>query len=157
MPMARSLYKYLKGHHVSYKNLRCPTNYSAQQLAHAKHISGYDVAKTVVLKTDDGFVVGVTPACYRVDFGKMKKLLGTQELRLATEAEIQKLFPDCELGAMPPFGNIYNVPVYVDQHLKENKAIVFAAGSHTNAIQVKYGDFEKWAKPKLGDFSNPLS
>jgi Ala-tRNA(Pro) deacylase len=156
MPVARGLRDYLKGHRIKFKALRCPTNYSAQQLAHAKHMSGYDVAKVVVLKSGNQFELGVIPACYRISFSKVKKLTGQSDLQLATEAEIKTLFPDCELGAMPPFGNIYHLPVYVDAAFNPKQTITFAAGSHTNAIQMRYKDFSKWVKPKVGKIADPM-
>ena len=153
MPMVHHLRTFLKENHVEYKPVLHASSFTAQQLAHAKHITGEKVAKVVLLKSGIGYVMAVLPACYKVDFSSLKTILGDQELRLATEPEIRKLFPDCEIGAMPPFGNLYDLKVYVDESLARQKDITFSAGTHMDAIEISYADFEKLANPEVKKFA----
>lgn len=153
MPMSNSLRAFLKENHVEYRPVLHVSSFTAQQLAHSKHITGEKVAKVVLLKSGMGYVMAVLPACYKVDFSSLKTILGDQELRLATETEIRKLFPDCEIGAMPPFGNLYQLKVYVDESLARQNEITFPAGTHMDAIEIKYADFEKLAHPEVKKFA----
>lgn len=93
------------------------------------------------------------PASYRVDFGKLKAFLGVRKARLAEEEEFRDVFPDCEIGAMPPFGNLYELSVYVDSTLAEVSEMLFKVGTHRDSMKIRYGDFERLAGPKVGDFS----
>ncbi len=153
MPMTHNLRAFLKENHVSYKAFIHMSSFTAQQLAHSKHMTGEKVAKVVLLKSGSGYVMAVLPACYKVNFSSLKTILGDQELRLATEAEIRKLFPDCEIGTMPPFGNLYHLKVYVDESLTRQETIAFPAGTHMDAIELKYEDFAKLTKPEVEKFS----
>lgn len=156
MPIPRDLRSFLKEQHIQYHSLYHPSTYTAQQLAHAEHMKGQWIAKSVVLKGGDEFVLAVMPAVYKIDFPLMKKVIGKDELRLATETEIKQLFPDCEVGAIPPCGNLYHLKVVVDESLRANEEIIFSAGTHREAIQMKYSDFEKAVKPTVARFTTHL-
>jgi Ala-tRNA(Pro) deacylase len=129
------------------------TAYTAQELAQEEHVPGKLIAKTIVVKADDGFAMAVMPATARADFGKLKSALGVKEIRLATELEFTGLFPDCDVGAMPPFGNLYGIPVYVDEALAEDEEIIFNAGTHQDTIRMRYADFARLAQPKVFPFA----
>ena len=105
------------------------------------------------MKLDTKLVMVVLPAHMMVDLARFKKLTGAKTLRLATEKEFAGVFPGCEVGAMPPFGNLYNTPVCVDKDLTQDEFIVFNAGTHRDTIKMKYKDFEKLVKPKIAQFA----
>jgi Ala-tRNA(Pro) deacylase len=115
-------------------------------------ISGKELAKTVVLWTGEEMILAVLPAPNHVRFDKLAAEVG-KSVRLATEQEFSSLFPDCELGAMPPFGSLYSLPVYVDESLAADEAIVFNAGTHRDAIRMRYDDFVRLAKPRVCSFA----
>jgi Ala-tRNA(Pro) deacylase len=147
------LRNFLEREKVRYAHETHRTAYTAQAVAQEEHVPGKLVAKTVVVKVDDGFALAVMPATARADFARLKSALGAQEVRLATELEFTGLFPDCEVGAMPPFGNLYGVPVYVDAALAQDEEIIFNAGTHEDTIRMRYSDFERLALPKIFSFA----
>ena len=153
MACKERLEEYLQGQGVGFQSMRHPEVYTAQEVAAAQHISGHQLAKVVMVRADDEMAMLVLPASYRVDFGKLKTFLGVKKARLAKEEEFGGIFPDCEIGAMPPFGNLYELPVYVDRALAEVSEIVFKVGTHRDSMKIRYGDFERLAGPKVGDFS----
>ena len=111
------------------------------------------MAKTVMVKLDGKMAMAVLPASYQVDFGLLKKATGAKKVELAGEKEFQDIFPECDVGAMPPFGNLYDMDVFVAQSLTEDEEIAFNAGSHTELIRLSYSDFEKLVKPTILKFS----
>ena len=127
--------------------------YTSQEIAAAMHVPGKELAKVVMVKADGKMVMFVLPASYRVDTKKLKKVLRCKKLGIAKEKDFEEVFPDCEVGAMPPFGNLYNLEVWVDQVLAENEFIVFQAGSHVKTFKIKYDDYAQLVNPKIGDFS----
>ncbi len=129
--------------------------YTAQEVAMTEHISGYDVAKVVIVIADQSPVMTVLPAPHRVDLEKVRHILGAKTARLATEKEFEELFPDCEVGAMPPFGNLYGIPVCVDRSLAFDPEITFNAGTHRETMTMAYADFERLARPRVVDISIP--
>ena len=147
------LRNFLEREKVRYTHETHRTAYTAQAVAQEEHVPGKLVAKTVVVKIDDGFALAVMPATARADFARLKSALGAKEVRLATELEFTGLFPDCEVGAQPPFGNLYGVPVYVDAGLAQDEEIVFNAGTHEETIRMRYADFERLAQPKVFHFA----
>jgi Ala-tRNA(Pro) deacylase len=147
------LREFLEKEKVPYQREFHRTAYTAQEIAAEEHIPGKMVAKTVVIKTDDRFVLAILPASARTDLGRLKAAFEAKDVRLASELEFTGLFPDCEVGAMPPFGNLYGVPVYVDASLAEDDEIVFNAGTHQDTVRMKYADFARLAQPKLLDFA----
>jgi len=121
--------------------------YTAQQVAALEHVPGHQFAKVVMLIADGRAVMAVLAATRAVDFEQVARVLHAHEVRLACESEFAPLFPDCEVGAMPPFGNLYCVPVYVDESLAGNNDIVIQAGSHRESIRLRYFDFARLAQP----------
>jgi len=152
MAVSKALAAFLKKQKVAHKSLKHPVVYTAQEIAAAQHVPGDQLAKCVVVKHDKGFHLAVLPATHLIDFAKLKKLLKAKKLKLASESDIKRLFPDSEVGAMSPFGNIYNVPVIVDKTLTGCAEMVCNAGNHTTTIKLWYKDFEKLVKPKVGVF-----
>lgn len=153
MKCQEQLEQYLRERQVAYQIQHHPQAYTAQQIAECEHISGKKVAKSVVASADDNMVLLVLSASSRVDLDKVRELLSAQDVRLAHEDEFQKLFPGCELGAMPPFGNIYALPVYVERNLSKQETIVFPIGTHTETMSLKYADFARLVQPTVADFA----
>ena len=154
MSVSAKLRDYLDQNNIKYTLITHSKGYTAQELAAIMHVPGKEMAKIVILKIDGRFAMAVIPAPHKIDFERFKVATGIKEVALASEKEFQNLFPDCEVGAMPPFGNLYGLPVYVAQPLKEDKEIVFNAGSHTEAIRMQYGDFERLVNPTVIDYTS---
>ncbi len=150
MPPITKLRDFLDSNHVHYELLSHPVTFTSQELAAVEHVRGRELAKVVVLRCSSGFMMAVLPAPYHVDLQRARTTTGEQDLRLASEQEFVSLFPNCEPGAMPPFGNLYNLPVWVDESLTRDEDIVFNAGTHSQAIRMKYSDFARLAQPKVG-------
>lgn len=144
---------YLDKENVTYQHEVHRTAYTAQEVAAEEHVPGKIVAKVVVIKIEDQFAMAVLPATERVDLAALKAALATQEIRLATEFEFTGLFPDCDVGAMPPLGNLYGLPVYVEEALTADSEIVFNAGTHQDTIRMKYADFARLAQPRIFSFA----
>ncbi len=148
------LEQYLREQHVAYEVQHHPLAYTAQRVAAAEHVPGKELAKTVIVITDDRSVMVVVPASRNVQVSKLAAALGASQARLAEEREFEALFPDCELGAMPPFGNLYGMDVYVDRMLAEDERIVFRAGTHTETMRMNYADFARLVKPMVVDVAH---
>jgi len=144
--------KFLKKQKVKFQLRHHPARYTAQEVAAAEHITGEEVAKVVIVRADDAFAMCVLPATYVLDMKRAKKALGAKSVRLATEEEIGGLFPDCEVGAMPPFGAEYNLPVYVEEHLSKDEQILVPAGTHEDSVLLAWADYERLAQPKVTSF-----
>lgn len=152
MPLSK-VKAFLDAHHVKYVVISHSKAYTAQGIAAIAHISGRELAKTVIVKLDGALGMAVLPASYHVDLEALRRLTGVREAALASESEFKRHFPDCETGAMPPFGNLYSIPVYVDESLTEDHEIAFNAGSHYELIKMAYADFERLVKPEVMEFS----
>ena len=152
MPCAKLL-EYLDDSGVSYEMIEHPEAYTAQEIASRARISGKQLAKTVMVKIDGKMAMAVLPADKRVNLTLLKQAAGAEMVAVATEAEFKDMFPDCELGAMPPFGNLYGMEVYVAGSLAEVDQIAFNAGLHTELIKMAYADFEKVVAPKIARVS----
>lgn len=152
MAILRRLQEYLDRHHVRYEVLGHEEAYTAPEIAHTLHVSGKILAKVVMIQADKRFVMAVLPANWKINFARLKEALRSRRVRLATEDEFKGLFPDCEIGTMPPFGNLYGIDVYVDQSLTEDETIVFQAGTHFGAIKLRYEDFANLVHPKVAEF-----
>ncbi len=144
--------KFLKKQKVKFQLRHHPARYTAQEVAAAEHITGEEVAKVVIVRADETFAMCVLPATYVLDMKRAKKALGAKSVRLATEEEIGGLFPDCEVGAMPPFGAEYNLPVYVEEHLSADEQILVPAGTHEDSVLLAWADYERLAQPKVASF-----
>ena len=152
MPVSR-LKAFLDEHRVRYVTMSHSSVYTAQEIAAATHVPGKALAKTVMIKVDGVMKMAVLPAAYKVDLERLKEAVGASTVALATEAEFKGLFPDCEIGAMPPFGNLYGLPVLLAETLTENEEIAFNAGSHTEVVKLAFADFERLVKPTVLKFS----
>lgn len=155
MSTPRKLERFLKKHHVQYEIIVHPTRYTNDEIAQVEHESGNHVAKVVIFKSKGNDLMAVLPASHSVDFLKMSAFLGTQDVQMESEMEFESLFPDCEVGAMPPFGKLYQMPCYVDRSLRDADEIVFNAGNHRESIKVQAKDFFRIVKAEIGDFAVP--
>ncbi len=151
MPL-QQLKDYLDSNGVRYVTISHSPAFSAQQIAESAHVSGKELAKTVMVKADGQLAMAVLPASRTVNFDKLAAGLGS-EVDIATESEFEDRFPDCEVGAMPPFGGLYGIDLYVDPSLAEDEEIAFNAGSHTELIRLAFAEFERLAEPKFVDFT----
>ena len=150
---ARKLKELLDGQGVKYVCITHSPAFTAPEIAASAHIPGKQLAKTVVVKLDGKMAMAVLPANAGVDFNALAALAGVRAATLATEEEFADLFPECEVGAMPPFGNLYGMPVFAEQALAEDDEIAFNAGSHKELIKLAYADFERLAQPTVGPFA----
>lgn len=153
MPISETIKSYLNEHNVPYEIIHHSRDYTAQQTAADTHTKGKDFAKTVILWVDDGYCMVVLPATYQVDFDKVKTFLHAKNASLASEEEIKTICTDCEVGAMPPFGNFYHLPVYVSHHLTHDHTITFNAGTHEDVVRMSYQDYDELVKPKVFDLT----
>jgi Ala-tRNA(Pro) deacylase len=134
---------------VSYEVCNHPLAYTAQEIAAQHHFSGKEMAKVVMLEVDGLLVMGVIPGSQKINLNTAKASLGAKAVRLATEDEFISRFPECEIGAMPPFGNLFGLPVVVDQALEKDESIYFNAGNHVQTVRLLYRDFAKLVKPRV--------
>jgi Ala-tRNA(Pro) deacylase len=147
--------RFLEEHHVPYQPLDHEPAYDAQRIAHAVHVSGREFAKAVLLRADDGYVLAVLPASRSVDLDRVQRVLGAEHVALASEPECGACFPDCELGALPPFGSQYNMRTLVDRSLLDEDEIVFEGNTHHEAIRMKCQDYLALEKPQVAEFARP--
>jgi Ala-tRNA(Pro) deacylase len=151
MPITK-LQRFLDEHNILYTRISHSLAYTSQGIAALAHIPGRELAKTVVVKIDGKMAMAVLPASAHIDLSRMRAAVSANAVELATEAEFKDRFPDCETGAMPPFGNLYELPVFVDDSLTRDKEIAFNACSHRELIRMAYADFETLVKPKVLSF-----
>jgi Ala-tRNA(Pro) deacylase len=153
MTILQKLKDYFENNQVAYEVGFHPEVFTAQEIAAAQHVAGKEMAKVVMVKADGKMLMLVLPASYQIDLKKLKKVLKCNKVSMAKEKQFEELFSDCEIGAMPPFGNLYNLEVWVDQVLTESASIVFQAGNHIETVRIKYSDYSRLTNPKVGDFS----
>jgi Ala-tRNA(Pro) deacylase len=146
---------YLREQRVRFTVRHHKPAYTAQEIAQAEHVPGHIVAKVVIVFADEKMVMLCLPAPCRVNLLRLTNVLGTDNVRIAREEEFARMFPDCEVGAMPPLGNLYHLPVWVDRVLAESERIVFQAGTHTETIDMDYLDFAHLARPVMADLCSP--
>jgi Ala-tRNA(Pro) deacylase len=151
MPVLR-LQEFLDSQHIQYVLIRHSPAYTAQEIAASVHIPGKEVAKTVMVKIDGKLAMGVLPASSKLDFERLKEVASAHTVELASEPDFQARFPGCEVGAMPPFGNLYGMAVYVAASLADDEEIAFNAGTHTELIRLAYRDFARLVQPTVGKF-----
>jgi len=152
MPVQR-LKDFLDNHGVKYVTISHSSAYTAQEIAASAHIPGKELAKTVMVEIDGRMAMAVLPASYRVDLHELKEAVGAEQVKLACEKEFADMFPGCEVGAMPPFGNLFGMEVYTAAALAEDEEIAFNAGSHTELIRLPYADFERLVQPNVLRFA----
>lgn len=156
MPI-RKLREFLEDNHVKYTVISHSTAYTALEVAELVHISGRELAKTVMVKIDGKMAMIALPASYNIDFGRFKESAGVGNIELAGEDDFMDTFPDCEIGAMPPFGNLYGMDVFIEPSLAEDKEIAFNAGNHRELIKMAFEDFDRLVRPKRLDLSFKLA
>jgi len=152
MAMVKRLQEFLDSHGVKYEVTPHREAYTSQEIAAATHISGRAMAKVVVVKRGTEFAMAVLPAACKVGVNHLEKVFETPGIRLAREQEFAPLFPDCGVGTMPPFGNLYGMEVYVDEELARQSTIVFQAGNHHELVTMAYADFARLVQPKVAEF-----
>lgn len=155
MSMAERLRTLLDENEVRYEVTEHERAYTAQEEAAAAHVPGRNWAKTVVVMADGEPVLAVLPATRQLDIDAFRQVAGAKDIELAEEAEFRRFYPDCEPGAMPPFGNLYDQPTFVDEALRTDDDIAFHAGDHRTTVQIPYAAYERLAKAVPGRFSRP--
>ena len=152
MPIQK-IRKYLDENKVKYAVISHSPAYTAQETAQIAHISGKEMAKTIIVEMDRKMAMVVLPASYKINIGLLEDMTGSEDIRIAGENEFKSLFPGCETGAMPPFGNLCSMDVYVAKRLTEDKEIAFNAGNHRELIVMKYKDFDRLVHPTVLDLT----
>ncbi|HXG17726.1 MAG TPA: YbaK/EbsC family protein [Methylomirabilota bacterium] len=156
MPVVRKLQEYLDQHGIKYQVTTHSLAYTAQEVAHYQHVPGKQMAKVVIVKkASGGLTMLVLPASHKVDFAKLRQVLG-EHAELAQEKEFRTQFPGCEVGAEPPFGNLFHIDTIVDSALAEDEEIVFNAGSHWQTVKMRYADYERLVRPRVATFAEHL-
>jgi Ala-tRNA(Pro) deacylase len=150
---SKKLKEYLDKNEIQYITITHSLAYTAQKVAAAAHISGWEIAKTVIVKADGKMAMAVLPASTLINMDALKTVTGTENVELASEKEFSTLFPECETGAMPPFGNLYGMDVYVSSTLAQEDYIAFNAGTHTEVIKMSFKDFNRLVSPKITEFT----
>jgi Ala-tRNA(Pro) deacylase len=148
MPLSK-VRDFLDSHHVKYVVISHSLAYTAQGVAALAHVSGKKLAKTVIVKIDGILAMAVIPASDHVDLDRLRTLTGAQTVEVAAEREFKDAFPDCETGAMPPFGNLYDMPVYADASLAENEEITFTAETHRELVRMEWKDMARLVNPTV--------
>ncbi len=148
MPV-QTLKKFLDKHGIKYLTIKHSPAFTAKEIAASAHVSGKELAKTVMIRVNGQMAMAVLPSTLQLDFDVVRNALSAKDVELATEREFKSLFPDCDVGAMPPFGNLYDMDVYVDETLQEDEEIAFNAGTHTELVKLAYRDFERLVKPEV--------
>ena len=146
--------QFLQERDIPHRVLDHDRSYTAQTLAAAVHVCGDEVAKTVLLWTDDDYLLAVLPATHTIDLNRVEMMLGMEIVELATEKECGEGFRDCELGALPPFGSQYHMKTIIDESLMEDEEIVFEGNTHSQAIRMKREDYMALENPMVGSFSH---
>ncbi len=148
------LKEFLDTNKVKYELITHPTTYTANLTAASSHIPGEALAKTVMINVDGNLAMAVLPGAHRIDMVALHSGIGAGSIRLASELEFKEQFPDCDAGAMPPFGNLYSMAVYADESLAAEKEIAFNAGTHTELVRMLYADFVRLVKPVILKFAS---
>ncbi len=152
MPIQK-LKKFLDDNGIKFVSIQHSAAYTAQEVAALAHIPGEEMAKTVMVKIDGKMAMAVVPASHQIDFDRLREVAGAESAELASEDEFKDYFPTCDVGAMPPFGNLYDMPVYCANALSEDLEIAFSAGSHSELIRLAYADYEQLVQPEIASFS----
>jgi Ala-tRNA(Pro) deacylase len=153
MAISKSIREYLDSHKVSYESLPHSQAFEAREVAHALHIPEAQFAKAIVLRADGRLVMAVLPASHRVSFHHLRERLEVSHLEMAGESELASLCSDCELGAFPPFGRLCGMDVWVDSELTRSQEIIFNAGTHGEALRMKYADYACVENPHVAMFA----
>lgn len=157
MTVSERLKSLFEEKNVDYELMVHSESYTAQEKAAGMHVPGAQLAKVVMTRADGKLAMLVISADQNIDFNKAREVLGAKEVTLAKEEDFGDLFPDCDLGAMPPFGNLYDIPVWVEEDLARQESIVFNACSHYEAARIAYTDYERLVKPGVGGFGKHVA
>lgn len=149
MAIGKRLQDYLDSHGVRYDVIPHREAFTSQEVAAASHISGKDIAKVVMVKRGQALAMAVLPAACKVGVDRLVRLFGSSEVALAREQDFEGLFTDCDTGAMPPFGNLYGLDVYLDEELASRQRLIFQAGNHHELVSMAYSDYERLVQPKV--------
>jgi len=149
MPIIKKLKDLFDDAKVSYEVYNHPLAYTAQEIAQRQHFSGDQMAKVVILKADENLVMAIVTGSQKIHLPTVRTSLGVHDVKLATEDEFISRFPDCEIGAMPPFGNLFGLPVYVDPAVTKDESIYFNSGNHVQTVRIRYKDFERLVTPQV--------
>ena len=152
MPIQK-LKTFLDENGIKFVSIQHSAAYTAQEVAALAHVPGELMAKTVMVKIDGKMAMAVVPASHQIDFDRLREVAGAESAELASEEEFKDYFPACDVGAMPPFGNLYDMPVYCANALSEDLEIVFSAGSHSELIRLAFADYEQLVQPEIASFS----
>jgi len=147
------LRRFLESKHVGYEMIPHRADYTAQETAADTHTPGREFAKTVIVRVDRGYAMAVLPAHHKLSLRKLERAIGARDVRMAAEDEIARVCPDSAVGAEPPFGNLYELPVFVSEELTEDERITFNAGTHEDAMRMRYRDYETLVHPRVADIS----
>jgi Ala-tRNA(Pro) deacylase len=150
---ANKMREFLDNNHVRYATIKHSPAYTAQAVAASAHVPVNEMVKTVMIEVDGKMAMAVLPASYQIEFDELKRALGTANVNLLREDDFKARFPDCESGAMPPFGNLYGMPVFAAESLSPNEYIGFSAGSHHEVVVMTYADYGRLVKPRVVKFS----
>ena len=156
MPVTK-LKEFLDRHAVPYETITHSKTFTSQDTAEVAHVPGKELAKTVMVWLDDRMAMAVLPSSSHIDLGRLQEACGARRVVVATENEFRDLFPNCEVGAMPPFGNLWDMPVFVATTLAEDDQIAFNAGNHTELIRLSYADYERLVQPTVMEFAAQLA
>lgn len=143
----------LKSHNISFEEINHSPTYTSEQTAHSVHISGKRITKTVLVEIDGEMAMAVLHVDEHVDLNRLKELTGAHVARLLSEREFLEIFRDCEMGALPPFGNLYDMPVFVSSSVDRDESIIFNPGSHSELVRISYNDFKRLVHPAVLDFA----
>ncbi|MBN2424063.1 MAG: YbaK/EbsC family protein [Calditrichaceae bacterium] len=154
--VSKKLQNYLDSHHTHYVAISHSPAYTAQEIAARAHVPGHELAKTVILKIDGKLAMAVLPADYIIDLDLVKKSLKAKKVEFADEEEFKYTFPDCEIGAMPPFGNLYDIDTFVAKSLSDDESISFNAGNHKELIRIPYKEYEQLVHPRVIPFTRKM-
>lgn len=147
--MKQRIQQHLNANHIRFELIAHPTAFTAQEVARAAHVSGWQLAKTVMVRLDGQMAMAVLPAPVKLDLEMLREASGASKVELADEDSFREMFPECETGAMPPLGSLYDMKVYVDDTLKYDEHIAFNAGTHTELVRIRYDEFERLERPVI--------
>ncbi|MFC1557203.1 aminoacyl-tRNA deacylase [candidate division KSB1 bacterium] len=156
MAVCSKLIQFLDDNHARYTVASFSKAYTSQETAAALQVSGKELAKSIIVQDNGNFSLLILPSNFRVDFDQLKSTLGNKNIRLASEKYFKSLFPDCEIGAMCPFGHLYKIPVYIAQSISDQEEIVFKAGTHSDAVRMSMDDYIRLEAPKALHISEPI-
>ncbi len=143
----------LRTNNVPYEEIAHSPTYTAEQTAHTTHISGKHLTKTVIVEIDGEMAMTILHTDEHVSISRLRELTGAHEVRIVSEQEFMEKFPDCEMGALPPFGNLYDMPVFVSPAVDQDENIIFNPGSHSDLVRISYQDFKRLVHPAVLDFA----